>query len=576
MRLEDITVEVRDRNLNRLGLIRPEELDLEVVDYHNNVGTWQLSLATEHPLASSLRAAGSGIIVTGPDNTELFSGPTIKSQAAATATDPAGTITFEGVDDTIILADALAFPQPSNADPTTQTASHHILVGKVETLMHEFVRLNIGPGGAGARKNPRLAMGANPARGATVTKSARFKVLGNLLSELAVTADLGFRVVQRGTSLVFETYAVSDRSGIIRLDVYNNTLAGHKVAISPPGATRVIVAGQNQGADRTFREVTTAESVAAEASWGRRIERFVDQRQTDDIGELDQAGKEVLAEEGFTAVAVQAVPMEDSAMAFGIDWGVGDRVSVVVEGQEVTATVSGYILQASSDGFRMGALIGDAVGFDADAATGKRITDTERRVSNLERSEGGTSTSDLLAMVYPVGAIYLSVLATSPATLFGGTWARIQDRFLLAAGSTYAAGTTGGAASKTLSVSELPSHTHGVGTLAAANESGHTHASGGLGTDSQGAHTHGLGRDKDGSTGTAEWVSHSTGTSGSEQNYYGALTTDGGHGHNITGSTAAGSAHTHTLSGATASAGSGAAFSILPPHLAVYVWQRTA
>lgn len=46
--------------------------------------------------------------------------------------------------------------------------------------------------------------------------------------------------------------------------------------------------------------------------------------------------------------------------------------------------------------------------------------------------------------IYPVGSLYISVNNVSPATLFGGTWKRIQDRFLLAASSTYAGGTTGG------------------------------------------------------------------------------------------------------------------------------------
>lgn len=61
-----------------------------------------------------------------------------------------------------------------------------------------------------------------------------------------------------------------------------------------------------------------------------------------------------------------------------------------------------------------------------------------------------------------MGAVYLSTSATDPATLFGGTWARIQDRFLLCAGSTYAAGSTGGEAKHTLTVAEMPYHTHGL------------------------------------------------------------------------------------------------------------------
>ena len=77
-------------------------------------------------------------------------------------------------------------------------------------------------------------------------------------------------------------------------------------------------------------------------------------------------------------------------------------------------------------------------------------------------------------VIYPVGSIYMSVNSTSPATLFGGTWSRIQDTFLLAAGSSYSAGSTGGEANHTLTESELPSLT-GNFTLASnlgTNETG--------------------------------------------------------------------------------------------------------
>lgn len=49
-------------------------------------------------------------------------------------------------------------------------------------------------------------------------------------------------------------------------------------------------------------------------------------------------------------------------------------------------------------------------------------------------------------MTVPVGNIYLSTSSTSPAGTFGGTWERIKDKFLLAAGDTYSAGATGGSA----------------------------------------------------------------------------------------------------------------------------------
>lgn len=52
----------------------------------------------------------------------------------------------------------------------------------------------------------------------------------------------------------------------------------------------------------------------------------------------------------------------------------------------------------------------------------------------------------IIDVVYPVGSIYMSVSNTSPQTLFGGTWVKIEDKFLLASGSTYSNGDVGGSA----------------------------------------------------------------------------------------------------------------------------------
>jgi microcystin-dependent protein len=49
---------------------------------------------------------------------------------------------------------------------------------------------------------------------------------------------------------------------------------------------------------------------------------------------------------------------------------------------------------------------------------------------------------------------------TSPASLFGGTWEQLKDRFLLGAGNSYAVNATGGEATHTLTVNEMPSHNH--------------------------------------------------------------------------------------------------------------------
>lgn len=61
-------------------------------------------------------------------------------------------------------------------------------------------------------------------------------------------------------------------------------------------------------------------------------------------------------------------------------------------------------------------------------------------------------------VIYPIGAIYASTNSTSPANLFGGTWSQITGDACLMAGSGF-----GNVGSKKISVSQMPSHRHGIG-----------------------------------------------------------------------------------------------------------------
>lgn len=90
----------------------------------------------------------------------------------------------------------------------------------------------------------------------------------------------------------------------------------------------------------------------------------------------------------------------------------------------------------------------DVVVVDHD--TGNGIETRQMKVANL------------LDKLYPVGCIYQSANSTSPASFLGGTWERIKDTFILAAGDTYAAGSTGGEAAVALTESQLPKHRFNV------------------------------------------------------------------------------------------------------------------
>lgn len=125
--------------------------------------------------------------------------------------------------------------------------------------------------------------------------------------------------------------------------------------------------------------------------------------------------------------------------------------------------------------------------------------------------------------VYPVGAFYFSASSDNPATLFGGTWTQIKDTFILAAGTKYKAGTTGGEATHTLTAQEMPNHYHDE---YAGNDGGDSSAPSGY-----------IGWPSISYTSGKTWLAKLAKTSGT---------------------------------------GGGAAHNNMPPYLAAYVWQRTA
>lgn len=84
-------------------------------------------------------------------------------------------------------------------------------------------------------------------------------------------------------------------------------------------------------------------------------------------------------------------------------------------------------------------------------------------VNSLTISDSNNNTLSFEAIfnrIYPVGSIYISTNDINPSTLFTGTWEKIENRFLLASGSSYQLGSTGGEATHKLTINELPSHTH--------------------------------------------------------------------------------------------------------------------
>lgn len=146
-------------------------------------------------------------------------------------------------------------------------------------------------------------------------------------------------------------------------------------------------------------------------------------------------------------------------------------------------------------------------------------------IADLKNALGISNGATVLDM-YPVGSIYQTTSSTfNPQTAWGGTWERIKDRFLLAAGTAYAGGSTGGEATHKLTAQEMPSHTH---TMYVNND----------GSASSWSPTFG------------DYLIKPDGVTTSKKNYQAKLAQNG--------------------------AGLDQAHNNMPPYLAVYIWKRTA
>lgn len=157
---------------------------------------------------------------------------------------------------------------------------------------------------------------------------------------------------------------------------------------------------------------------------------------------------------------------------------------------------------------------------------------------------------------------------TSPASFIGGTWERIEGEFIMGASSAYPVGTTGGSATHTQTVAEMPSHNHSGSTGSAGSHShsawtggagGHSHTVSAAVTQKHEVNKLGVGGDDGSGTYGYTFSSGTATTSWVEDHTHGV-------GMNKAG------AHTHTVS--IGSTGSGQAMSILNPYYAVYIWVR--
>jgi len=318
------------------------------VQRHLGVDTCELTTQFT-PEAYGRLARGCGVVVH-RDGEQQFGGMVGSERRIEwSGKDGTATITVRCLGDDQHAADRVVLPSPL-ADPTVQVADYWTTTARASTAMWRLIDQQLGPSASPSRRLPSLYMGSDPEVGTMRLWSEQFAQVLDTLTSWGVLsgADLGVRFVTTPDGLRADVYAPRDVSAGVRFSASLTNLTGWVLAETPPEVTHAIVAGQGDLAGRVRRVAAT--SNAADLAWGRRIERYVDQRDEDDVAKLQQAAiDEVLQGGGSTTLALEA--QDGEAALYGRDWQLGDRVTVHVglPGELTVATVVDLIREVAFD-----------------------------------------------------------------------------------------------------------------------------------------------------------------------------------------------------------------------------------
>ena len=184
----------------------------------------------------------------------------------------------------------------------------------------------------------------------------------------------------------------------------------------------------------------------------------------------------------------------------------------------------------------------------------KTITSALNGKAGLNHTHLSEQILDLIDVIYPVGSIYMSVNSVNPATLFGGEWEQIKDKFLLSSGDVYSNQSEGGSADAV-----VVKHNH--------TQNPHNHT--------QNAHSHTPARGRSFMTApTGSGWNEIAGSNISGSGYHYVATSDTSN-YNVYVQGSGNATATNIANTATNNeAGEDGTGKNLPPYLAVNVWKR--
>jgi hypothetical protein len=385
------TIYARNPDGTREGVIE-DYIQAELKPVYCDVGTWSIRLNGHARFAAELTQPKWGIIVV-RDGVTILSGPMKESSVELSVSDDGDEkyeVDVSGITDENVLKVRLVSPSPTEEEPPYDVQASDDQTGVASTVIAHYVDVNCGPGATSDRRTPGFTLASDPVLGASVSAKGRWDL--NVLSfiqPLAVTGQIGFRVVQTEAGREFQTYVPTDRTDTVKFAVGLGNLSGFTYKRSAPETNYAYVGASGTGLTRIIKEFPDSDSLA---QWGRIEGPLVDQRGTSDPAQLQVTANEAFAQNG-EQVGLTITPLETETMRFGEHYFLGDKVTVQLDQSVPTPyEESGQIL----DILRSVTIVLDDKGQTVTPAIGtvartdvsrlfRKYVDITKRVNNIER-----------------------------------------------------------------------------------------------------------------------------------------------------------------------------------------------
>lgn len=328
----------------------------------------------------------SGIVVWDDTGRMRFSGvpPQVPKAKLERRGDGTATLAYDA--DTVHFWDRFCWPDPSVAW-NAQGTGYDVQTNVQEDRIIGYATRNAGSiafhSGTDDRRVPDIRFPSSAGRGVSGKTSARFQNLGALIAELAEAADLRVTILQTytGTTPFLDVTidSVPDLSDWAR---FGDATSGTLGFLAPDWrysiGAGVTVALSAAGGELVDRILTLSQDATRETDQGRRIEFFVDQRDTEDADEIGQ---------GLDAAMLENAPtVEAQAPIIAGDFQFGPSVG--------SSGVDSYS-DTYSDTYEGGGSSQSAIPVGAKVSVlldGELVVDRIRQITTTVANKGGEAT----------------------------------------------------------------------------------------------------------------------------------------------------------------------------------------